>query len=139
MNRRDFVSAASAFACALPRVALATGNMPAVQGAVGKMDGSIKAASTPEAARQQIAAGMIAIDNLIADFDQVSGSGGGDGVRRVLGTVGTASPLYLIEKAFRLLFDADDELPMEYIETVESLMQNLASADSEACARQWSV
>ena len=53
-------------------------------------------------------------------------------MRRVLGTVGTDSPVYLVEKAFRLLFEADDSLPMEYIEKVESLMQNLASADSEA-------
>ena len=40
--------------------------------------------------------------------------------------------MYLIEPAFRLLFEADESLPMEYIEKVESLMQNLASADSEA-------
>lgn len=106
--------------------------MPAVQGKVSNMDGSVKAASTPDAAKAQIAAGYAEIGKLIENFDTVSGSGGGDGVRRVLGTVGTDSPVYLVEKAFRLLFDADETLPMEYIETVESLMQNLASADSEA-------
>ena len=53
-------------------------------------------------------------------------------MRRSLGVVGTESPIYLIEAAFRLLFEADDTLPMEYIELVESLMRNLSSADSEA-------
>ena len=106
--------------------------MPAVQGKPSNMDGSVKAASTPAAAKQQITAGYAELGRLIDSFESVSGSSGGDGVRRVLGTVGTDSPLYLIEKAFRLLFEDDESLPMEYIETVESLMQNLASADSEA-------
>jgi len=96
------------------------------------MDGSVKAAATPEAAKAQIVAGYAELGKLLDNFDDVSGNGGGDGIRRVLGTVGTDSPVYLIEKAFRLLFDADESLPMEYIEKVESLMRELASADSEA-------
>ena len=116
----------------VPLSAHATGNMPAVQGQVSNMDGSVKKASTPAAAKKQILAGYAALGKLAEDFEKVTSSGGGDGVRRVLGTVGTESPVYLIESAFRLLFDADDTLPMEYIESVESLMQNLASADSEA-------
>ena len=72
------------------------------------------------------------LGKLLDNFDAVTASGGGDGVRRYLGVVGTESPVYLIEPAFRLLFDADENLPMEYIEKVESLMRNLSSADSEA-------
>ena len=49
-----------------------------------------------------------------------------------MGVVGTESPVYLIEPAFRLLFDADESLPMEYIEGVEALMQSLSTADTEA-------
>ena len=116
----------------LPTAALATGNMPAVQGKVGSMDGSVKKASTPEAAKKQITAGYEEVSRLFETYDSVIASGGGDGVRRSLGVVGTDSPIYLIEAAFRLLFEADDTLPMEYIETVESLMRNLSSADSEA-------
>ena len=116
----------------LPPAALATGNMPAVQGTVTKMDGSVKKASTPDAAKKQIAAGYEEMGKLFDNFDSITGSSGGDGVRRSLGVVGTESPVYLIEAAFRLLFEADDTLPMEYIEKVESLMQNLSSADSEA-------
>ena len=112
--------------------AFATGNMPAVQGTVTKMDGTIKKASTPDAAKKQIAAGYVEVSRLFDEFDAITASSGGDGVRRSLGVVGTESPIYLIEAAFRLLFEADESMPMEYIEKVESLMRNLSSADSEA-------
>ena len=115
-----------------PVAASATGNMPAVQGKPTVMDGTVKKAATPEAARAQIAAGFTEINRLFAEFDSIVAGGGGDNVRRALGVVGTESPIYLIEPAFRLLFDSDDTLPMEYIELVESLMRNLSSADSEA-------
>lgn len=130
-SRRDLLAAAGVTAM-LPRAVLATGNMPAVQGAVTTMDGSVKAAKTPEAAKKQIVAGYAALGRLLDDFDKISAESGGDGIRRVLGTVGTESPVYLIEPAFRLLFDADESLPMEYIEGVESVMQNISEADSEA-------
>jgi hypothetical protein len=126
-------SAVGAAALLLPtNAALATGNMPAVQGATSNMDASVKKAATPDAAKKQIAAGYDALLKLLEDFDGVTSSGGGDGVRRALGVVGTDSPLYLIEPAFRLLFDADETLPMEYVDTLENLMRNLSSADSEA-------
>ena len=132
-SRRQLMTAAAASSTLLVSdAALATGNMPAVMGEMTKMDGSVKKASTPAAAKKQIAAGYVELGKLIDDFDKVSSAGGGDGVRRVLGTVGTESPVYLIEPAFRLLFDEDETLPMEYIEKLESLMRNLSSADSEA-------
>ena len=130
-SRRDFLAAAGV-AAMLPKAVLATGNMPAVQGTVTTMDGSVKAAKTPEAAKKQIVAGYAALGSLLDDFDKISAESGGDGIRRLLGTVGTESPVYLIEPAFRLLFEADESLPMEYIESVESVMQNLSEADSEA-------
>ena len=116
----------------MPVAASATGNMPAVQGKPTVMDGAVKKAATPEAARAQIAAGFTEINRLFAEFDSIVAGGGGDNIRRVLGVVGTESPIYLIEPAFRLLFESDESLPMEYIELVESLMRNLSSADSEA-------
>ena len=138
LSRRQIVTAARnggllvSTSTLLPTVASATGNMPAVQGTVTKMDGSVKKASTPAAAKAQITAGFTEVSRLFADYDAIIASGGGDGVRRSLGVVGTESPIYLIEAAFRLLFEADDTLPMEYIESVENLMRNLSSADSEA-------
>lgn len=134
-SRRKLISTAAVAASALmlqPNEALATGNMPAVMGEATKMDGAVKKASNPAAAKKQIAAGYEELGKLIDDFDKVSGDGGGDGIRRKLGVVGTESPLYLIEPAFRLLFESDESLPMEYIDTLEQLMRNLSSADSEA-------
>ena len=132
-TRRQFlISSVGSVSLTWPSLAYATGNMPAVQGKVANMDASKKAASDPTAAKKQITAAYIALEELESDFDKVSGSGGGDGVRRVLGTVGTDSPLYLIEKALRLLFEADETLPMEYIDKTESFMNNIATADSEA-------
>ena len=97
-----------------------------------KMDATRKAVTTPEAAKAQLADGYKALGELLDNYDKVTEEGGGDGIRRVLGTVGTTSPVYLIEPAFRLLFEKDESLPMEYIEGVESIMLGLQLADSEA-------
>ena len=96
------------------------------------MDATRKAVTTPEAAKAQLADGYKALGELLDNYDKVTEEGGGDGIRRVLGTVGTTSPVYLIEPAFRLLFEKDESLPMEYIEGVESVMLGLQLADSEA-------
>ena len=96
------------------------------------MDSSIKAARTPDAARKQVVEGYRSLGALLDNYDAVTSSEGGDGVRRYLGTVGTTSAVYLIEPAFRLLFEADESLPMEYIEGVEEIMLNLQSADADA-------
>ena len=67
-------------------------------------------------------------------MDEVTAVEGGDGIRRVVGTVGTSSAVYLIEPAFRLLFEKDESLPMEYIEGVEYIMRELTDADGQAYA-----
>ena len=132
LSRRQLGGLLVSTSALMPVAASATGNMPAVQGKPTVMDGAVKKAATPEAARAQIAAGFTEINRLFAEFDSIVAGGGGDNIRRVLGVVGTESPIYLIEPAFRLLFESDESLPMEYIELVESLMRNLSSADSEA-------
>ena len=132
LSRRQLGGLLVSTSALMPAAASATGNMPAVQGKATVMDGTVKKAATPEAARAQIAAGFTEINRLLAEFDSIVAGGGGDNVRRALGVVGTESPIYLIEPAFRLLFESDESLPMEYIELVESLMRNLSSADSEA-------
>mmetsp|Transcript_26568 Transcript_26568/g.57345 ORF Transcript_26568/g.57345 Transcript_26568/m.57345 type:complete len:214 (-) Transcript_26568:312-953(-) len=132
---RLWIAAASGACTALlTEAATATGNvlMTPDAAAGAKMDGSIKAAKTPIAARDQIVAGYRALGALLENYDAVIAAEGGDGIRRVIGTVGTASPCYLIEPAFRLLFEADDSLPMEYIDSVEKIMLGLSSADGDA-------
>ena len=88
-----------------------------------KMDSSVKAAATPAAARKQIVSAYNELGTLLQDMDKVTAEEGGDGIRRVLGTVGTTSAVYLIEPAFRLLFEADETLSMDYIENVEQIMR----------------
>jgi hypothetical protein len=82
-------------------------------------------------ARKQIAAGYTALDKLLGEFGGVTEREGGDGVRRILGTVGASSPVYRVEVAFRSLTEAADD-PPEYLDGLEELMRNLADADSQA-------
>ena len=51
---------------------VATGNMPAVQGTPTSIDGNVKAAKTPEAAKKQIKEGYAALGQLLNDFDAVT-------------------------------------------------------------------
>jgi len=135
-SRRGALSAGAALLLPAPSFA-ATG---ATSGAKGKkdqdelMDPTKKAAKTPEAARKQIVEGYKELGELLSNMDKIAAEEGGDGVRRVLGTVGTTSAVYLIEPAFRLLFEADDTLPMEYIDDVEQIMRELQDADGQAYA-----
>ena len=138
VSRRSACSLAAATALLAAPIApsvAATGGTSGSKGKAGLdevMDGTIKAAATPEAAKKQIVAAYQELGTLLLNMDTVTKEEGGDGIRRVLGTVGTTSPVYLIEPAFRLLFEKDDTLPMEYIENVEQIMRELQDADSQA-------
>ena len=118
-TRRQFVASIAGFSAA------ALLESPAAHAASG-------GSKTPDAAKKQIVAGYKELGDLLADMQAVTDAEGGDGIRRVLGTVGTTSSVYLIEPAFRLLFEADESLPMEYIENVEQIMLALQEADSQA-------
>eukprot|EP00967_Tisochrysis_lutea_P156236 scaffold314429_cov32-Tisochrysis_lutea.AAC.6 len=82
-------------------------------------------------ARKQIRDGYLAIDKLLQDFPEITEREGGDGVRRVLGTVGTTSPVYRIEAAFRSLTEETEE-PPDYLDGLEELMRYLQDADAQA-------
>jgi len=102
--------------------------------AVGALAPRVASAASPitkSDAKVQIAAGYAALGDLLGDFAGVTEREGGDGVRRVLGTVGQSSPVYRIEVAFRALTD-DSAEPPEYIEGLEEVMRNLQDADSQA-------
>jgi len=62
------------------------------------------------------------------------GSPDGDAVRRVVGTVGVASPLFGIERVLKVVgkdLDSRDLLedPAEYMEAVEAVVNGLRDAD----------
>ena len=86
------------------------------------------------------------IDNLLENWDtgdKISEGGGsqkevgisGDAIRYRLGTANFSkdvSPLFKIDKAFRVLRDNDDIDLVEFTELTEEFAEVLASADSQA-------
>ena len=92
------------------------------------------AALTPDAALQQWKDSVKTIDNLCDNWDNIA-KGGGDNIRKELGTAnfGTSpSPLFQIDKAFKVLRDNDDFDVIELTEQSEELSNALARADTMA-------
>mmetsp|Transcript_9368 Transcript_9368/g.16641 ORF Transcript_9368/g.16641 Transcript_9368/m.16641 type:complete len:278 (-) Transcript_9368:35-868(-) len=92
------------------------------------------AALTPDTALQQWKDSVKTIDNLCDNWDTIS-KGGGDSIRKELGTAnfGTSpSPLFQIDKAFKVLRDNPDVDLIELTEQAEELSNALAAADSMA-------
>jgi len=68
---------------------------------------------------------------LIDNFDDVVKNGGGDNVRRYLGTVGTTSGLYGITKVMKALQEEADDV-VEYTENMSEFDYALRAADTAA-------
>ena len=109
--------------------------------ALGSLTGlcAIAVAPSPSAAkldaasaRSQLEASETAVDDLLQRFDAITAAEGGDGVRRVLGTVGVKSPLFRVEIAAKLLARESEEDPEAAFEAVEDLMAYISNADGEA-------
>ena len=64
---------------------------------------------TPEEAEQRFREGRETLDYLLTNYKDIS-EGGGDNVRRYLGTVGTSSGLFGIKKAMKALSDRADDI-----------------------------
>jgi hypothetical protein len=87
-----------------------------------------------ETALSKWKASAATIDNLLANWSSIS-AGGGDAIRKQLGTAnfGTeTSPLFQIEKAFKVLRDKDDVDLIEFTEQSEEFSNALARADTMA-------
>lgn len=82
-------------------------------------------------ARNQWRQGVATLDDLLENWSTVSTSG--DAIRGKLGTQGTVSPLFQIDKAFKILRDSDyvDDF-VEFQETAEEFGLALSRADSMA-------
>ena len=68
----------------------------------------VLAADDVDAAKQQIASSLVAVDDLLARYDDITAEQGGDGIRRVLGTIVSAngkqnSPLWRVDRAAKLI------------------------------------
>ena len=84
---------------------------------------------------QQISSSLTAVDDLLARYDDITAEQGGDGIRRVLGTIVSAngkknSPLWRVDRAAKLIAaESSDENGFELL---EELMGNIAGADGDA-------
>jgi hypothetical protein len=92
------------------------------------------AATTPDTALAQWKAASATIDNLVDNWASIS-KGGGDAIRKELGTAnfGTeTSPLFQIDKAFKIIRENPDVDLIEFTEQSEEFSNALARADTMA-------
>lgn len=86
-------------------------------------------ALTPDAARDQWKRALTTLDELSQNWSTVASSG--DAIRIQLGTQGTTSPLFQIDKVLKVLRDDADDF-IEFQETADEFQLALARADSMA-------
>jgi hypothetical protein len=91
---------------------------------------------TADSARDQWRNAATVLDDLLQNWSTEKWAvevGGGDNIRTKLGTQGTTSPLFQIEKVFKALRDSEyvDDF-VEFQETAEEFMDALYQADSLA-------
>mmetsp|Transcript_27045 Transcript_27045/g.56338 ORF Transcript_27045/g.56338 Transcript_27045/m.56338 type:complete len:207 (-) Transcript_27045:400-1020(-) len=123
-NRRSFLSRTTA--------AVATSSL--LQITTYPKLASAAAALSQDAALAQWKASVTTIDNLLENWDTIT-KGGGDAIRKELGTAnfGTdTSPLFQIDKAFKVLRENDDVDLIEFTEQSEEFSNVLAQADTMA-------
>jgi hypothetical protein len=88
---------------------------------------------TAEQAQARFKEGRESIQYLLDHYDEICAAGGGDNVRRYLGTVGTSSGLYGIAKVMKVLLEDDRvEDVVEYTETMNEVNQSIQQADGSA-------
>lgn len=85
-------------------------------------------AISTESAQDQWKRSTITIDNLLDGWSTV---GGGDNIRVQLGTQGTTSPLFQIDKALKVLRQESEDI-VEFTDQAEEFQLALARADSMA-------
>lgn len=86
---------------------------------------------TEDQAEERLRAGRQSIQYLLDHFDEIVAAGGGDNVRRYLGTVGMTSGLVQIDKTLQALEDRADDF-VEYTETRNDVVQAIQQADGSA-------
>lgn len=83
---------------------------------------------TIEQAKERIVKGQESLVYLIDHFEEIVDGGGGDNVRRYLGTVGTTSGMYGISRVMKQLQDEADDI-VEYTETMNEVNSAIAGAE----------
>lgn len=83
-----------------------------------------------DAAKDRFKEGQKSLNELLSNFETIQ-QGGGDNVRRYLGTVGTTSGLYGIKKVLRELQSEADDF-VEYTENMDEFDKALNAAEGAA-------
>ena len=85
-------------------------------------------AISTDAAKEQWTQSVKVIDSMLSDWSSLKG---GDAIRVGLGTQGTTSPLFQIDKALKVLRDEAEDL-VEFTEQSDEFLLRIAAADSMA-------
>lgn len=83
---------------------------------------------TTEAAKARFQEAQTSLNSLLQNYDAIAANGG-DNVRRYLGTVGTTSGLYGIQKVLRTLQEEANDI-VEYTENMSDFEYYLSAADT---------
>jgi hypothetical protein len=86
---------------------------------------------TIEQAKERLQEGQTSLSYLLDHFDEICEKGGGDNVRRYLGTVGMSSGLFGIQKVMKLLQTEADDI-VDYTETMNDINAAINGADGSA-------
>ena len=73
----------------------------------------------------------ISAQQLLDNYDDICNNGGGDNVRRYLGTVGTTSGLWGVGKVLKALNERADDI-VEYTELSNEVEKSIQQADGSA-------
>ena len=85
---------------------------------------------TIDDAKARFREGQVSLDYLLKNYDEIC-EGGGDNIRRYLGTVGTSSGLYGIAKVMKALQQEAEDI-VEYTEVMNEINSALVGADGSA-------
>ena len=88
-----------------------------------------KPSSVPEAYAKFTSA-RSELSSTIQEYDQIT-KGGGDNIRRYLGTVGTSSSIFGLKAVLKILQDSADDIGA-FVDASEDFDRALVSADSSA-------
>ena len=82
-------------------------------------------------AQHRFQQGQTSLTNLLEQYEMICDQGGGDNIRRYLGTVGMTSGLYGITKVLKVLQETATDI-VDYTETMEEFNAALTGADGSA-------
>jgi hypothetical protein len=86
---------------------------------------------TLDEAKERFKEGLASLEYLLGHYDEICANGGGDNVRRYLGSVGTTSGLYGIAKVMKTMQEEAADI-VEYTETMNEVNAALVGADGSA-------